>query len=316
MSTLINGLHHVTAMASGAQPNLDFYVGVLGLRLVKKTVNFDAPDIYHLYYGDGAGAPASIMTVFPFRNMHRGRRGTGQLTATAFSIAADAVGYWTDRLQKLNVPFEGPARRLGEEVITLHDPDDLELELVAGDDPRSGWQNDAIAPGMEIKGFHSVSLCLEGYEHTAQLLTEVMEHRLVAEEHNRFRFTTGDGGAGRYVDLVCMPDAQAALPGSGTVHHVAFSTATDQTQLAFRDKLLASGFANVTPVLDRQYFHSIYYREPGGVLFEVATDPPGFAVDESPESLGTTLKLPQWLESRRAAIARSLPQITVPTVRA
>lgn len=315
MNKLINGLHHVTALAGDPQHNLDFYTGVLGLRMVKKTVNFDASSVYHLYYGDEAGAPATIMTFFPFKNIVSGSRGTGQLTTTSFSISSDAVGYWTDRFKKFNVNFNGPEKRLNEEVIILYDADGLELELVANDqDQRAGWKNGVIKDGMEIKGFHSVTLLLSRLEPTAALLTEVMEHRQVAEENNRFRFSAEKVLPGNFIDVVVDREHIRGIEGGGTVHHVAFSTDSEASQLEFRDRLTAAGHPHVTPVLDRQYFKSIYFREPGGVLFEVATNPPGFHVDEPVSSLGSDLKLPEWLEPRRSAIAAGLQEITVPDV--
>jgi glyoxalase family protein len=309
MAQLINGLHHVTALASDPQKNIDFYTGFLGLRLVKQTINFDSPDTYHFYFGDAKGNPGTIMTFFPFPDAMRGRKGTGQLTVTAFSIAPSALNFWLDRLTEYNIPYQGPASRFTEEVISLEDPDGLTLELVADErDTRTGWQTDQISAGNAVKGFHSVTLSEEGYERTAGLLTSVLEYRPVAEKGSRFRYEVGTGGPGTLVDIVCQPDSRPGVMGAGTVHHLAFRTSSDESQLALRKKLSDLHY-NVSPVMDRQYFHSIYFREPGNILFEIATDPPGFALDETPESLGNTLKLPPWLEPSRDQIQAALPPI-------
>ncbi|MDX2305150.1 MAG: ring-cleaving dioxygenase [Microscillaceae bacterium] len=312
MSQLINGLHHVTALVGDPQQNVNFYAGILGLRLVKKTINFDAPDVYHLYYGDEAGNPGTIMTFFPYPGLPRGHRGTGQLTYTSFSIAEDALDYWMERLKKYNIPFQGPVDRLEESALIFEDFDGLGLELVANTkDNRQGWSNGKIPQEYAVKGFYTVALSEEGYERTAGLLTETLQHRLVFEKGNRFRYEAGVGGPGNYVDVLCEPDAVRARPGSGTVHHVAFSTSNSQTQLDIREKIAKLGY-NPTPVLDRNYFTSIYFREPGHILFEVATNPPGFTADESLTSLGQALKLPSWQEENRALIEAGLSPIVLP----
>jgi glyoxalase family protein len=311
MSRLINGLHHVTALASGAQKNVDFYAGILGLRLVKKTINFDAPDVYHLYYGDGQGSPGSIMTFFPYGQLARGRKGTNQLTYTAFSIPTAALGFWMDRLTAQHIAFDKPQKRFNETFLRFEDHDGLGIELVANDeDKRPGWSNGIIDPALAIRGFHGVTLHETRGEPTLKLLTDLMEHRVVTETEGRYRLQAGDGGPGTYVDVIVTPGNLRGLQGAGTVHHVAFSTDSDETQLQIRGRLDEAGLS-VTPVADRNYFHSIYFREPGGVLFEVATNPPGFAIDEAPESLGAKLMLPEWYEPRRAAIEKGLEPIEV-----
>lgn len=309
MPRLINGLHHITALGGEPQPNVDFYTRVLGLRLVKKTINFDATDVYHLYYGDETGQPGTIMTFFPYPGIQRGRIGTGQVTITSFSIPADSVDYWAKRLESHNVLFQSPSRRGNETVLPLEDPDGLLLELVANDqDTRSGWSGGDVSAEHAIRGFFGISVCVGNPMATQHLLTHTLEHTILQEEQGHTRLQAGDGGPGTYIDLACPPNAVRGLQGGGTIHHVAFSTDTDETQKQIRERLTEAGM-QVTAVLDRQYFHSIYFREPGGVLFEVATNPPGFARDEDVAELGTTLKLPPWEEKNRGSIEQNLAPI-------
>lgn len=309
MSNKILGLHHVTALASDPQKNVDFYAGILGLRMVKKTINFDAPDVYHLYYGDDLGNPGTIMTFFPYPGLVKGRKGKGQLTVTQFSIPENALDYWMKRLSKFHIPYEHPQERFdGESFIYLEDHDGLGIELVANtSDERKGFSYGQIPPEHAVKGFYGVSLSQEGYERTAGLLTEQMDHKLIAEKGHRFRFSASEK-AGDFVDILCSPDGLRGLSGSGTVHHLAFATANDHTQQEVRERILQHGL-NVTPMLDRQYFHSIYFREPGGVLFEVATNDIGFTYDEPKEHLGESLKLPPWEEAHRKTIEELLVPI-------
>lgn len=305
MSKLIKGLHHITALASDPQKNVNFYAGVLGLRLVKKTVNFDAPEVYHLYYGNEQGSPGTIMTFFPYPEIPQGRQGKGQLTVISFSIAENAMSYWMKRLAKFHIPYQGPEERFDELVLYLEDHDGLGLELVANKhDPREGFSYGNVPKEFAIKGFYGMTLSEECYEKTAGLLVGQMDHQLIAEKGNRFRYSTS-GQPGDFVDILCCPDILKGLAGYGTIHHVAFATDSEKTQLEAREKLLQFGL-NVTPVLNREYFHSIYFREPGGVLFEIATIPPGFTVDEPLEHLGEMLKLPPWEEKHRPAIEKSL----------
>lgn len=307
---LINGIHHVTALASAPQKNVDFYAGILGLRLVKKTINFDAPDVYHFYYGNEIGAPGTILTFFPYGGLVRGRHGKGQLTTTSFSIPAGSLGYWTERLKKFNVPFQQPQERFNEGFIYLEDHDGLGIELIENDkDQRPGFTYGQVDEKHSIRGFHSVTISEDGYEKTAGLLSTYMDHQKIAEAGNRFRYSAS-GAIGDMVDIVCEPDRLRGLQGAGTVHHIAFSTNDDDTIVQMQQKLMRAN-ANVTPVLDRQYFHSIYFREPGGVLFEVATNPPGFAIDEDKAHLGEALKLPPWQEPNRAEIEHGLTPISV-----
>ncbi len=312
METLINGLHHVTTLAGDTQRNVDFYTDIMGLRLVKKTVNFDAPDVYHLYYGDETGSPGSILTFFPYGSgLPRGRKGVGQLTYTAFSAPTSSLQYWMDRLNERSIPYAGPSKRFSETYLRFEDSDGAGIELVFnGEDQRAGWDNGRIPTDYAIRGFHTVTLNEASPDRTIKLLTETMQHTLVGEEQGRFRFKAGVGGPGNYVDVQVSPNDVRALQGAGSVHHVAFSTSTDDTQLAIREQLMQAGFQPTT-VLDRNYFHSIYFREPGGILFEIATNPPGFSVDEPVAELGTGLKLPPQYEARRATLEKALPAIVV-----
>ena len=314
MGKKIAGLHHVTAIASDPQRNLDFYVGLLGLRFVKRTVNFDDPGSYHFYFGDNRGAPGTILTFFPWPGARRGIRGTGQIEATAFAISSDSLGYWLDRLEAQHVTAEKTSARFGEEVIRFIDPDGLLIELIASDSssPIEPWPESPIPAEHALHSFHSVSAALEGYERTARLLTDSFGYRLIEESGNRFRFASADDSApGRIVDLLCMPDIGMGRVAAGSVHHIAFRAKDEAEQLKWREHLVELGY-NVTPVIDRTYFHSIYFREPGGVLFEIATEPPGFTLDEKLEELGTHLRLPSWMESARSQIEKILPPIQVP----
>ncbi|MGV3559656.1 ring-cleaving dioxygenase [Larkinella arboricola] len=312
METLVNGLHHVTALAGEAQTNVDFYTHILGLRLVKKTINFDAPDVYHLYYGDETGSPGSILTFFPYgKGIPRGRKGGGQLTYTAFSVPTASLNFWINRLHEFNITFSGPYQRFTETYLRFEDFDGMGIELVAHDnDQRPGWSNGFIPIEHAVKGFHTVTLNEVQVDDTVKLLTESLGHTLVSEEAGLFRFQAGQGGSGHYVDVRHSVNEVRAHQGAGSVHHVAFSTDSDESQIVLQQQLLEAGY-HVTPVQDRNYFHSIYFREPGGILFEVATNPPGFAVDEPVAELGKTLKLPEWYEPRRAKIEAALPKIDV-----
>lgn len=313
MASLINGLHHVTAIASDHQQNIDFYVGILGLRLVKKTINFDAPEVYHLYYGDGKGNPGTLMTFFPYgAGIRKGRKGTGQITTTSFSIGPDSLSFWIERFNNLKIPFYGPNKRHDEEFIAFEDFDRTTLELVATDnDDRQGWETNIIPQQHAIKGFYSILLNLEAIDSTSQLLMDVLEHKPVFQKGSQFRFESGEGGPGTFVDLLLSDGVSRGTSGAGSIHHVAFRSDNADTQLEIRKKVEMASFS-VTEVLDRQYFESIYFREPGGVLFEVATDPPGFLVDESLEDLGSSLKLPKWQEGNRDHIERMLKPIKMP----
>jgi glyoxalase family protein len=306
-----SGIHHVTAISGWPQRNVDFYAGTLGLRLVKKTVNFDDPETYHLYYGDGAGSPGTIMTFFPWAHAPGGRIGAGQLVVTSFSIPTSSLGYWTERLVENGVRFERPRDRFGDTVLSFEDPDRLRVELVATEDGRPGWSGGPVQAEHSVRGFHHVTLAVEAPDRTAGLMTDSLGFRSLDEAEGRIRLASGEGGPGYQVDVVNAAGFPHGSMGVGTVHHVAFRVPDEETQLALREEVAALGYS-VTPVLDRNYFRSIYFREPGGVLFEIATDPPGFAVDEEPEHLGEDLKLPPWLETRRDRLEEVLPPLRVP----
>lgn len=309
----IAGIHHVTALAGDPQTNVDFYAGVLGLRLVKRTVNFDDPGTYHLYYGDESGRPGTILTFFPWPLARRGSRGTGQATVTAFSVPEGSLGWWAERLSAQGVVTDDPAERFDEEVLTLLDPDGLKLELVAHASAASvaPWGHGPVPERYALRGFHGVTLSEAELGPTAALLSEGMGLAPAGEAGPRYRFAAAGGGAGSRVDVVESPGTPRGLIAAGTVHHVAWRVPDDAAQEAWRRTLSARGLG-VTPVLDRQYFHSIYFREPGGVLFEMATDPPGFTLDEPIEHLGEALRLPPWLEPQRRRIEGSLPALTPP----
>jgi len=309
---IISGLHHVTAITADAQKNIDFYCGSLGLRLVKLTVNFDDPGSYHLYYGDALGRPGTILTFFAWPGAHRGRIGPPQVSETAYAVPADALDFWTRRLDEKSIRHHA-AERFGQRVLRFDDPDGMHLELVAEKNPLGqAWDAGPIDKQYAIRGFHSVTIAEEGHENTAKLLTDVMGFKSIGKEQNRFRYLagTGDGFAG-IVDLLCVPDSRRGEMGAGAVHHVAFRTPNDAQQESWRKEIARLGY-NISPVMDRTYFHSIYYREPGGVLFEIATENPGFTADEPAEKLGTKLMLPPWLEKHRAEIERAVPPVRLP----
>jgi glyoxalase family protein len=329
MNRDIFGIHHVTAITSDPQRNIDFYTGILGLRFVKLTVNQDDPTSYHLYYGDELGRPGTILTFFHWPNIPRGHRGTSQVVATAFLVPEGSIDYWMSRLMKCQIEVHGPSTRFDDEqVISLHDPDGLELEIVAhgsADDRSSNiWKKGPIPTQHAIRGFYSVTLSEEGYERTASILTNELGFVPTRQDGSRFRYEiptakpstsvkvdTEEGGlkgGAKIVDVLCLPYAQQGVIGIGSVHHVAYRTPTDAQQQVVRRKLVRARL-NATPVIDRFYFHSVYFREPGGVLFEIATNPPGFTVDEETDELGTHLVLPPWLESVRGDLEKILPPI-------
>ncbi len=291
---MITGLHHVTAIASDPQKNVDFYTKFLGLRLVKKTVNFDDPGTYHFYFGDQTGSPGTILTFFPWPGTFRGRKGNGQTVRTAYTVPKNSLGAWIDKARAADIPVEGPQTRMNEEFITLTDPDGMLIELFATGD------------GEGLGKFHSVTLAEREAGKTADVLSKLMGFRKVGEEGNRVRYASTEAGV---VDLD-ISDALRGTSGAGTVHHIAFRTPDAAAQLGWRKKIEDFGL-HVSPVMDRNYFTSIYYREPGGVLFEIATDPPGFTVDETVAELGHNLKLPAQYEPMRSRLETVLPQVTL-----
>jgi len=307
---LVTGIHHITAIAGNSQKNLEFYAGILGLRLVKKTVNFDAPEIYHLYYGNETGSPGTILTFFPYEGLAHGRQGRGMLNTTAFSVPLGAVEFWRKRLSRFDIAYKEPVERFDNEtVIYFEDTEGLGLELVFNEkDGRPGYSG-LISESYCIRGFYSAEIWEEGYERTAGLLTSQLDHTLIAEKGNRFRFAANDQ-PGNYIDLVCSPETLRGHGGSGTVHHIAFSTPDSTSQLEVRSKILQRKMI-VTDVLDRKYFTSIYFREPGGVLFEVATALPGFTVDEDVDQLGEHLQLPEWLDKEKDNLTGKLKPLSL-----
>jgi glyoxalase family protein len=311
MSTA-TGIHHVTAIASDPQANVDFYAGLLGLRLAKKTVNFDDPSAYHLYYGDEIGTPGSIMTFFYWPGHDsRGRVGPGQMTGLSFSASPLSLDYWHDRLTRHGIAVERKTL-FGEEVLMFSDPDRIPCQIVAvADDNRTGWTGGGIPAAHALRGFHTAELTVRTAAPTEKLLTGEMGCRLLRREGNRARFEAGPGGSGRFIDVIGDATTAPGLQGTGTIHHVAWRVPDDASQLAMQERLANAGY-DVSEVRDRCYFHSIYYRERGGILFEIATDVPGFSVDEPVASLGTALKLPPQFDRARKQIEAALPPLQSP----
>ena len=317
------GIHHITAIAGDPQRNLDFYTETLGLRLVKRTVNFDDPGSYHFYFGDNIGTPGTIMTFFPWPGARRGARGSGQVTTVSFAVPRNSMAFWKERLRAAHVIAKEIEGRFGSNALRFLDADGLQLELIEGPvipsevegsrdesfkvTPRDPSTPLCVAQDDVILGFAAPTLEVRRPDQTEKLLTEILGFEFVAEENNRRRFRGSGSNASAEVDLVSS-EAGFGQIAAGTVHHIAFRAADDDEQLKVREQLAARGL-NVTPVIDRQYFHSIYFREPNGILFEIATDGPGFLIDEPADALGETLKLPPIYESKRNEIERVLPTI-------
>jgi glyoxalase family protein len=305
MPRTIPGLHHVTAISGPPQANVDFYTGTLRQRLVKKTVNFDDPGTYHLYYGDAAGSPGTILTFFPFVDAGPGRAGPGMASAYAYAVPKGRFDGWMEALAEQAIDFDGPVERFGARVITLHDPDGAPVELVETD--RDGAE--------ALDGFHSVTLWERDLAPTARLLTEVFGYAEAGHKTvdgvERLRLVAPGDARGAVIDLMRSDAPSIGRQGAGTIHHVAFRAESDAVQREWQERLASAGHPT-TPVIDRQYFNAIYFREPGGVLFEIATDPPGFAVDEDAAHLGEALKLPAQYEPHRARIEQVLPPLKVP----
>ena len=310
-------IHHVTAIAREPQRNLDFYAGTLGMRLVKLTVNYDDPGTYHFYYGDEQGRPGSLLTFFPWTGGRPGRQGTGQINGVALAIPPASLGYWVERLLARGVRYEGPVRRFGEQVLAFADPDGLLMELIAT--PRvaglEGWRDGPVPEQHAVRGVHGVTIWEDGDAGSAGFLADTMRFRLVGEEENRLRLESGSDGLGTVVELRRAPGFWRGTDGAGTVHHVAFRAADDAAQAARHEEIRRTGAA-VTDVRDRTYFRSIYFREPGGVLYEIATDGPGFTVDESLAELGTSLKVPARFEAMRERLEVALPPLRLPRAEA
>lgn len=306
----ITGLHHMTFMASSPQANLDFYTKTLGLRLVKKTVNFDAPDVYHLYFADALGTPGTVLTSFPFPNMRRGRRGSAQMTVTRLGVPQGSLGFWKKRLDQHRVHVEETQSLDGSDTLRFEDPDGLGLELI---ETHQSAAHPALGPGMEartaIAGIHTALLQVEAPSRTARLLIEVMDYEEIEHGQHFIRLAPKAGSEMGLVELHHRPGLPQGRQGAGIVHHLAFATPSDETQLDLQRRLIDFGL-HPTEVKDRQYFRSIYFREPNGVLFEIATVPPGFTLDEAPGELGAHLKLPPWQEGQRASLEAQLPLLS------
>jgi glyoxalase family protein len=309
------GIHHITAIASDPQANVDFYTQTLGLRLVKRTVNFDDPSSYHFYFGDGAGKPGTVITFFPWPGAQRGTHGSSQVVATSFAIPHGSLNYWSDHLKENNISVEN-ILRFDEQGLRFVDPDGLLIELIASSflaaDTTASTEGDvdlkfesAVPKKLAMRGFHAPTLQLQDSVPTEKMLVETLGFKLSAEEGRRRRFSLSGESASAQLDLVERPDDPPGHIAAGTVHHIAFRTPNDEEQLKWREKLVDLGFA-VSPVMDREYFHSIYFREPGGILFEIATEGPGFTIDEPVEHLGESLKLPKQYEAHRSEIEQTL----------
>jgi glyoxalase family protein len=311
----MSGLHHVTAIAGDPIRNFGFYTRELGLRFVKKTVNFDDPGTYHFYYGDETGRPGTILTFFPWEGARPGRRGVGETHQTAFRVPLRSLGYWTQRFTEKGIRYEALERRFGESVLPFSDPDGMALALVgiAGAEDEPGWSNGEVPAEHAIRGFHGVTLLLDQAGSTASILTDVFGFREIAREGSVIRFKAqADSNGGVQGSVVDIYEAKGFLrghQGAGSVHHIAFRAADDAEQAAMAEKLTARHGLHPTEQRDRNYFRSVYFREPGGVLFEIATDIPGFAVDEPVAELGRNLKLPPFLEQHRKQIEEVLPNL-------
>lgn len=311
MENKVLGIHHITAIAGDAQCNYDFYTQVLGLRLVKKTVNFDDPGTYHFYYGDTVGTPGSILTFFPWGDrVHKGRPGTGMATEIGYSVPKGSLEFWEERLKEFNVTHQPLSERFGEQFIQFEDRDGLILNLIASsaEDGREPWTTDEVKKDVATKGFHSIVLTVKDGTGTAKVLTDIFGYKLLSQEGNRYRYATDATNTANIVDIVEDPKGIPGITAGGTNHHVAFRVKDEEVQMTLREKILSAGH-NITPKIDRNYFYSLYFREPGGVLFEIATDNPGFATDEPVNELGSHLKLPAQYEPSRERIEKVLPTL-------
>ncbi len=311
MSTPITSLHHVTATVSDAQSDVDFYTRILGMRLVKKTVNFDNPEVYHFYYGDELGRPSTLMTTFPYagKGVSEGVKGAGQITVTSLSVPPGSLDFWRERFRLLGIEAIKTKPRFGAHSIMVEDPSSLNIELVEGvGDEREPWMAEGIPRDAAVRGLFGVTFVVRQAPLSVRFATEVLGLSVVGKEGQRTRITAGGGGPGSFLEVLESARAPEGRNGLGTVHHVAMAVPTDEEQAGIRNRLGELGY-KVTPVRDRQYFQSIYFREPGGILYEVATQGPGFTIDEDPAELGTGLRVPSWEEPNRATIEAALPPI-------
>lgn len=309
MQDNILGLHHVTAISNNAKRNLDFYTNVMGLRLVKKTVNFDDPGTYHFYFGNEQGTPGTIITFFPWEGIGPGKNGAGMATHTGYAIPEGSLNFWKERLSRHHINAEED-EIFGEKLIYFNDPDGMQLQFVvpAHADDRQPWVTQEINPDVAIRGFHNVTLTLKSAEATIKVLTDILGYSLRQQDGNRYRFATDTINTANIVDIIEDPAAPVGHNAAGTNHHIAFRVENDDILMRFREKVLAAGL-DITPKINRDYFFSLYFREPGGVLFELATDNPGFTVDEPLDKLGSLLKLPKRYESIRGKIEGTLPEL-------
>lgn len=310
MDNQIKGIHHITAIAGDAKKNYDFYTRILGLRLVKKTVNFDDPETYHFYYGDEVGTPGTILTFFPWGGISAGRRGTRQVTEIGYSVPAGSLDFWMKRFDANNVTYNKVAEKFGEQYLTFLDPDGLKFELTVPkkEDERRPWTTNEVGTLVATRGFHHITITTNKAEATAKVLTDILGYRLAEQHVNRFRFITDHASHANIVDLVEAPGESAGHVAGGSVHHVAFRVENEEVLMHYRQKVLEAGL-QITEKIDRNYFYSLYFREPGGVLFEIATDNPGFATDETVENLGKGLKLPPQYEAYREQLEKVLPSL-------
>ena len=305
----IKGLHHVTSMAADATENNSFFTKTLGMRRVKKTVNFDAPDVYHLYYGDEQGTPGSVMTYFPFGRMPRGKRGTGEVGVTEFAVPKGALPYWTERFETMGVTGLSEGAAFGEKRLDFDGPDGDAFALVESDaQGRAAWTGAGVGSDTGVLGFRGARFSLNDAAATGELL-EYMGYQKADTEGDLTRYVIEGGNAADTIDLQHLPSAPTSHQGAGSVHHIAFAVEDRAAQLRVRDALMQTGY-QVTPVIDRDYFWAIYFRTPGGVLFEVATSEPGFDRDEDTAHLGEALKLPARYEPMRDRIEAHLPEIS------
>jgi len=306
----ILGLHHITAIAGDAQRNYDFYTKTLGFRLVKKTVNFDDPQTYHFYFGDEVGTPGTILTFFPWANVRQGKNGAGMVTEIGYSVPKGSLDFWKSRFEKLNIRHDILSERFGEKYLSFQDSDGLWLNLIEAKhkDERKGRKTDEIKAEVAIKGFHTVTLTLNNIKATASILTEVFGYKQVKREDNLYRYQTDAVENAAIVDLLEMPEAQGGINAAGTNHHIAFRVKDEEDLMAIREKIVTRGL-HITEKINRDYFYSLYFREPGGVLFEIATDNPGFATDETVENLGSSLQLPDQYKAMRDEIEKGLPEL-------
>ena len=310
MDNKVLGIHHITAIAGYAKRNYDFYTKVLGLRFIKKTVNFDDPKTYHLYFGDELGSPGTILTFFPWEGVPRGKQGAGMPTEIAYSVPEGSLEFWKERFEQYYVKVTGNGARFGEDYISFEDPDGLPLTFIIPkiSDDRKPWKTSEVGENFAAHGFHSITLTLNNIKETAAVLTDIFEYEFVGEEGTRYRYKTNAVANANIVDLIQEPAAPRTGNAGGTIHHVAFRVKDEKVLMEFREKVLSKGL-NITQKVDRNYFFSLYFREPGGVLFEIATDNPGFSVDEEVSELGKNLKLPPQYESSRKQIEAVLPAL-------